>query len=173
MEIGTHHKMNARTLHLFFADCAWREAERETVPVDKFAKALLTVAREGVCRRFKKYGRGMKERETKPRTISLRPIHRVVGAALEGALNVLGQASRFANDVTKYLKLTKPTPSFVVAGYAQAVETPLWTLGRRRRSVSTGVPAVLPPVAGYKLPPAYTPVYSFNVFGMLAQALRA
>lgn len=173
MEIGTHHKMNARTLHLFFADCAWREAERETVPVDKFAKALLTVAREGVCRRFKKYGRGMKERETKPRTISLRPIHRAAGAALEGALKVMDQASRFSDSVTKFLKLTKPTPSFAPAGYAQVAEAPLWTLGRRRKPASTGTPAVLPPVTGYKLPPAYTPVYSFNVFGMLAQALRA
>ncbi len=81
MEIGTHHKMNPRTLHLFFADCAWREAERHTNPIERFTKALQTVAREGVCRPFKKYGHTPKEREVAPRELSLRPIHRIPALA--------------------------------------------------------------------------------------------
>lgn len=174
MEIGTHHKMNKRTLHLFFADCAWREAERETDPVERFTKALSVVAREGVCRMFKKYGHGVKERETKPRAISLRPIHRVAGPALESALTVLRATSRFADTVRAFVTTTRPAPSFASTAYAQTKEVPLWTLGRRRGTGAVPTASVMAPaVVRFKLPPASTPVYSFNVFGMLAQALRA
>ena len=165
MEIGTHHKMNARTLHLFFADCAWRETERETAPTDRFAKALSTVAREGVCRTFKKYGRGLDERETKSRSISLRPTQRVAGAMLETTLAVLGGVSKFAEEVRAFLTLTKPAPSFATAGYAQQERETLWTLGRRKKAARQDAAPARPTSVSFRLPPVFTPACSFNSTG--------
>lgn len=173
MEIGTHHKMNARTLHLFFADCAWREAERETNPIERFAKALTTVAKSGVCRTFKKYGHKDTERKATAREISLRPIHRVPAAALESALTFMGSLEKFASKVGVFLKLTKPRPSFATPSYAQLTETPLWTLGRRSKAAVAERTQIAVPPMRFNLPPASTAVYSFNVFGLLPHSLRA
>lgn len=171
MEIGTHHKMNPRTLHLFFADCAWREAERHTNPIERFTKALGAVARAGVCRTFKKYGYQAKDREAKPREISLRPIQRVQASAVESLRAVLGGLDKLAVKVEQFLKLTRPAPTFAAPGYAQATEPPQWTLGRRKKVVaSQAAPA---PTVRFNLPPVTTPVHCFNVFGLLAHSLRA
>jgi transposase-like protein len=170
MEIGTHHKMNPRTLHLFFADCAWREAERHTDPIERFTKALQAVAREGVCRSFKKYGYRPDERKAKPRSIELRPIHRVQTTVLKAAQAVLGGLERFATEVTSFIKATQPPSTYAVA--TPVTQTALWTIGRRKKAAraTTAAPLVVVPRLWVPLPP--TPVYSFTVGGMLANCLR-
>jgi transposase-like protein len=169
MEIGTHHKMNARTLHLFFADCAWRETERHTNPITRFTKALSTIAREGVCRTFKKYAVSAKEREAKPRQVELRPIHRVAAASLESAQALLGGLKEQAVKVAEFLKVLPSTPKAGALHARPLDEAPtFWDLGRRKKPV-----AVVPVPPGASAPPADTPVYGTNVFGMLAHCLRA
>jgi hypothetical protein len=171
MEIGTHHKMNARTLHLFFADCAWREAERHTHPVERFTKALGAVAHAAMCRTFKKYGHTAQDRHAKHREISLRPVQRVQASALENVRAVLGGLEKLAAKMEQFLQLTKPTPTFAAPCYSKSTDTLLWSLGRRRRTVETEV--TLPPPMVFGLAPANTAVYSFNVSGLLAHCLRA
>lgn len=56
MEIGTYHRMSPQTLHLFFAECAWRENMRRISPTEKLTKAMSFLAKLGVCTPFKKYG---------------------------------------------------------------------------------------------------------------------
>lgn len=69
MEKGVYHRMNARTIQWFYAECAWREEHRRADPVQRFiefTKCLLSV---GVCRPLKKYGYEQVQREFKARQI--------------------------------------------------------------------------------------------------------
>ena len=170
MEIGTHHKMNPRTLHLFFADCAWREAERHTNPIVRFTKALQAVAREGLCRTFKKYGYTPKERETSPRKIELRPIKRIPALALEVAQRALGGLAKLADEVAAFIKLTRPAPTFASNLLAKAEPEAFWDLGHRKKA------RLVEPKSQASLMAAPAPagnrIYSFTVSGMLANCLR-
>ena len=170
MEIGTHHKMNPRTLHLFFADCAWREAERHTNPIVRFTKALQAVAREGLCRTFKKYGYTPKERETAPRKIELRPIKRIPALALEVAQRALGGLAKLADEVAAFIKLTRPAPTFASNLLAKAEPEAFWDLGHRKKA------RLVEPKSQASLMAAPAPagnrIYSFTVSGMLANCLR-
>ncbi len=168
MEIGTHHKMNPRTLHLFFADCAWRENERHTNPIERFTKALQAVAREGVCRTFKKYGYRPDERKAEPRSIELRPIQRVQATVLKAAQAALGGLERFAKEVVAFVQVTRPPASF--AAHTPAAEPGLWTLGRRKKAAP--VSSTLETAVRATVPLPATAVYSFTVSGMLANCLR-
>ena len=171
MEIGTYHKMNPRTLHLFFADCAWREAERYTEPAQRFTKALHAVARAGVCRAFKKYGYKGDDRKSAGRTIELRPIQRVRAVALVSAKAALGGLEKFAAEVAAFVQLTNPAPSFASHILATAEPVKFWSLGRRRTDKSV-TPVVLPNIAKPAVSLAPMRVYSFTVSGMLANCLR-
>jgi transposase-like protein len=171
MEIGTYHKMNPRTLHLFFADCAWREAERYTEPAQRFTKAMHAVARAGVCRAFKKYGYKGDDRKSAGRTIELRPIQRVRAVALVAAKAALGGLEKFAAEVAAFVQLTNPAPSFASHILATAEPVKFWSLGRRRTDKSV-TPVVLPNIAKPAVPLAPMRVYSFTVSGMLANCLR-
>lgn len=57
MEMGTYHRMNPRTLHLYFADCTWRENNCKSGPLQKVRDVLRLVSGVGVCRDFRNYGR--------------------------------------------------------------------------------------------------------------------
>lgn len=169
MEIGTHHKMNPRTLHLFFADCAWRENERHTNPIERFTKALQTVAREGVCRTFKKYGYRPDDRKAEPRSIELRPLQRVQATVLKAAQAALGGLERFAKEVATFVQVTRPPVSY--AASVAPAEAATWTLGRRKKAApSTSAETVVPKLMGAPVPA--TAVYSFTVRGLLANCLR-
>lgn len=170
MEIGTHHKMNPRTLHLFFADCAWRENERHTNPIERFTKALQAVAREGVCRTFKKYGYRPDERKAEPRSIELRPIQRVQATVLKAAQAALGGLERFAKEVATFVQVTRPPASF--AAHTPVAEPALWTLGRRKQESQAASARSTIPAMRAALPLPTTAVYSFTVRGLLANCLR-
>jgi transposase-like protein len=170
MEIGTHHKMNPRTLHLFFADCAWRENERHTNPIERFTKALQAVAREGVCRTFKKYGYRPDERKAEPRSTELRPIQRVQATVLKAAQAALGGLERFAKEVATFVQATRPPASF--AAYVPAAEPALWTLGRRKKQAQAASAMNTLPALQAAVPLPTTAVYSFTVRGLLANCLR-
>lgn len=178
MEIGTHHKMNPRTLHLFFADCAWRENERRTHPITRFTKALQEVASAGVCRAFKKCGYEavprnplLKSKVPKPRKIELRPIQCVGAAMLQTAQDVLGGLVRFAEKIDAFLKVTRPPVASAFS--ANVAEQPtLWDLGRRKRKPQATNKTLLQSLMSITAPAPATPVYSFTVSGMLANCLR-
>lgn len=90
MEIGTYHRMNARTLHLFFAECNWRENMRRSTPIEKLVDALQAIAPAGICRTFRKYQAEAKNAaEAAPR--KEKPRHRRVPAASQYLVGSLGR----------------------------------------------------------------------------------
>jgi transposase-like protein len=80
MEIGTYHRMDPTTLHLFFADCAWRENNRRASPTEKVSKAMSFLAKLGVCLPYKKYG---DRHASSPRAAERRAAHKRKKLVLE------------------------------------------------------------------------------------------
>lgn len=104
MEMGTYHRMNPRTLHLYFADCTWRENNCQTVPAQKLSDVLGLVANIGICRDFRNYGRTNRMTHVeKPIDVSkiiprvLQAIDSVEEALVTKLVNVLGLKGRFPN----------------------------------------------------------------------------
>ena len=62
MEIGTYHRMSKRRLHLYFAECSWRENVRRQSPGQRLHDALRRLATVGPCRDLKKYQQRRYER---------------------------------------------------------------------------------------------------------------
>ncbi|MCT7346501.1 IS1595 family transposase [Burkholderia pseudomallei] len=71
MEIGTYHRMSPRRLHLYFAECGWRENHRRDTPMEKLNDALSRIGRLGPCSLFKKYQNHLSD-QPGPRQIALR-----------------------------------------------------------------------------------------------------
>lgn len=122
MEIGTHHRMNPRTLHLFFADCAWRETERRTPPAEQFEKALFTVAHEGVCRTFKKYGYTPRERGRRSKPLEIKPQERATPEAVKEAANIF-RLAKAGDAIGRFVQQVGDMPDGTVR---------VWNLGARR-----------------------------------------
>lgn len=138
MEKGTHHKMTARTLQLFFADCAWREDHRRQPPAQRFASALQMVARASICRRFKKYGYEQVDRPNRKRTIHLRLQERVNEPDLRTVSGIAGLLTPAqAGRVNEFLEVVREPFTFASA---PAAPVPVRTWDLRRRPGASSVP---------------------------------
>ncbi|NWK46420.1 IS1595 family transposase [Ralstonia pickettii] len=79
MEIGTYHRMSKPRLHLFFAECAWRETFRRRAPAQRLDDALRRLATVAPCPDFQKYQKPRQKLVNEPampvpRRIDLRPV---------------------------------------------------------------------------------------------------
>jgi transposase-like protein len=127
MEKGIYHRMNARTVEWFYAECAWREEQRRAGPAQRFTDFMKCVMSAGVCWPLKKYGYEQIERDFKPRHIKLQPaplpkdasLARLVGTGLLDD-NMVLEAEALRDDLV-------PRPS-----YAQKVLPPLINTWDRR-----------------------------------------
>lgn len=109
MEVGTYHRMNPRTLHLYFADCTWRENSRVTSPEGKVCELLTEAVQVGIFRDFRNYGRIHRATRADAATASnkastriLRGIGQVAGATLRAAITVLKLDGMFGTEAGKY-----------------------------------------------------------------------
>lgn len=136
MEKGTHHKMTARTLHLFFADCAWRENHRRTPPAERFAEAMKTITGAGICRAYKKYGYDPLKSVAKTHAIRLSSVRRVDAADLKKVSGIAGLlAPALCAKIDELIERVKPQICFAQAA-PKKDENPTWDLEPARREAS-------------------------------------
>jgi hypothetical protein len=95
MEIGTYHRMSPQRLHLYFAECGWRENHRRDTPMEKLHDVLDRVGRLGPCALFKKYQNHLSE-QTGPRRIELRAAGTLRQSDLAGLAALLELEKSFA-----------------------------------------------------------------------------
>lgn len=85
MEIGTYHRMGPHRLHLYFAECGWRENHRRDTPMQKLHDVFTRVGKLGPCKTFKKY-----QNHISQQVRHKRPILRAVGSLKHSDLWSLG-----------------------------------------------------------------------------------
>jgi len=87
MEIGTYHRMNARTLYLYFSECSWRETFRCSSPIVKLVDTLKRCVKVGVSRDFRSYPLSTVLKARPARRVSSK--RRVVHPSLEKKVNAM------------------------------------------------------------------------------------
>ena len=129
MEKGVYHRMNARTIQWFFAECAWRQEQRRAHPVKRFTDFVRCLLVAGPCRALKNYGTEQLDREQAPRTVRSKPVPLPTVSGLERLLGtglLDGHMTREAEALREDLL---PKPSFAMRAPAPRINS--WD---RRRS---------------------------------------
>jgi transposase-like protein len=136
MEKGTYHRMNARTIERFFAECAWREEHRRTHPAERLFGFIKCMIRAGARRELKKYGTSQLAREYQPRRIQLTAMPLPEAASIDRLCGISLLTEAMLEEAGSLRADLQPRPSFASVPPAPRVRT--WD--RRPKSEPLGVP---------------------------------
>lgn len=107
MEIGTYHRMSLQRLHLYFAECGWRENHRRDTPMQKLHDVLSRIAQLGPCSLFKKY-QNHQSKQAESRQISLRSVGKLESADLAGLTSLLELTKSFEPQLAAFHQAASP-----------------------------------------------------------------
>jgi len=113
MEIGTYHRMSKPRLHLYFAECGWRENVRRYSPEQRLDDALRRLAAVGPCRDLKKYQKPRAELTASgSRQIDLRPVGQISLSDVRQLSRLLKLESSFSQALGAFVQ---PVSSLALA----------------------------------------------------------